>query len=299
MRLFKNRGKVDYQSQIMKPYLPNYLFGKVLGSDSNLNSDLDSYSDSSAACYLATHAQTHEHVCIKVIPKQQCRNEILILKQVSHPNIVRFIDCEEDDAYFYLVEEFVGGKDIFELVAEGDLAEKEVKKIFKQLLEAVEYLHSKNISHGDIKIENVVSDQEKNIRLVDFGFSSQSGAKLNFFGGTLEYAPPEILNGIPFYGMKADLWSLGVFLFVLLAGEHPFNGCRKEILKQIEREEIDFSKIPKGAEEIIRKLLVVRPDDRQNVKEILKSSWLEEEIIDGFEEVMLEEDIVGLFEIVF
>jgi serine/threonine protein kinase len=274
----------------MKPYLPNYSFEKALGSDSD--------SDSLATCYLAVHAHTHERVYIKVIPKQQCRNEILILKQVSHPSIIRFIDCMEDDAYIYLVEEFIDGNDVFELVAEENLTEKEAKKIFKQLLEAVEYLHSKNISHGDIKIENVVSDQEKNIRLIDFEFSNQSEARLNFFGGTLEYAPPEILKGIPFYGMKADLWSLGVFLFVLLSGEHPFNGDRKEILKQIEREEIDFSEIPKGAKEIIRKLLIINPDDRQNVKEILKSSWFEEERIDVFEEIMLEEDILGLFEII-
>jgi serine/threonine protein kinase len=104
--------------------------------------------------------------------------------------------------------------------------ENKCKNIFSQIIDGMCYLHSKNISHRDIKLENIIIDDNNRIKIIDFGFGTvcTKTKLLNFFCGTPSYMPPEIIQKKEYLGLNADVWSIGVLLFTLLCGTFPFRG---------------------------------------------------------------------------
>ena len=108
------------------------------------------------------------------------------------------------------------------------LDEIEVKRLYKALVEGINYCHGKNIVHRDIKMENILIDDNKNVKIIDFGFSiiSEPDKKLNIFCGTPSYMAPEIVSKINYKGTPADIWALGILLFALLTGTFPFRGSK-------------------------------------------------------------------------
>lgn len=98
--------------------------------------------------------------------------------------------------------------------------------IFKQISSGIEYLHSINVCHRDMKLENVIIDDQNNVKIIDFGFGScgQQTKLLSFFCGTPSYMPPEIVMKKDYLGSSADIWSIGILLFTLLTGSFPFKG---------------------------------------------------------------------------
>ena len=106
------------------------------------------------------------------------------------------------------------------------LDERDVKRFYKELVEGINYCHEKNIVHRDIKMENILIDDNKNVKIIDFGFSiiSEPDKKLNIFCGTPSYMAPEIVSKINYKGTPADIWALGILLFALLTGTFPFRG---------------------------------------------------------------------------
>ena len=106
------------------------------------------------------------------------------------------------------------------------LDERESKRIFSQLVKGVCYCHTKNIVHRDIKLENILLDEKLNVKLIDFGFSiiKMPSKKLNIFCGTPSYMAPEIVSKSQYSGPEADIWALGIVLFLMLCGYFPFKG---------------------------------------------------------------------------
>ncbi len=104
------------------------------------------------------------------------------------------------------------------------LPEEEAKRIFKQVVEGIRYLHNRCITHRDIKLENLLLDDDNNIRIIDFGFSTciPIERKVKMFCGTPSYMAPEIVNKTEYCGPPADIWALGVLLFTLLCGTFPY-----------------------------------------------------------------------------
>lgn len=104
--------------------------------------------------------------------------------------------------------------------------ENSCRKIFLQIIQAVDYLHLKNVYHRDIKLENIIIDDKLNIKIIDFGFGTcnPKSKLLNFFCGTPSYMPPEIVQKKDYLGSYADIWSIGILLFTLLCGTFPFRG---------------------------------------------------------------------------
>lgn len=104
--------------------------------------------------------------------------------------------------------------------------EIDCKYIFTQIMWGIDYLHSKNVYHRDIKLENIIIDENNNIKIIDFGFgASEPKTKLlSFFCGTPSYMPPEIVLKKDYLGSQADIWSIGILLFTLLCGSFPFRG---------------------------------------------------------------------------
>ncbi|CAH1977776.1 unnamed protein product [Acanthoscelides obtectus] len=240
-----------------------------------------------AVVKLATHIVTRTKVAIKIIDKTVLDEENLtkifretaILKKLRHPHITRLYQLMETNQTIYMVTEYASKGEIFDyLVAKGRMSEPEAKRIFSQIVSAVSYCHTQGVVHRDLKAENLLLDQNLNIKLADFGFSNQftEGCLLSTFCGSPPYAAPELFQGLKYDGPKADIWSLGVVLYVLVCGSLPFDGSTLHALKNVVIE--GKFRIPyfmsQDCEHLIRHMLVVDPDRRLSMQQIVRHRWL-------------------------
>ena len=235
------------------------------------------------------------------------QTEIQILSMVDHPNIVRLFEVIEDDKYFNLLQELCTGGELYKKYQTTQLKEKEIAKIFNQIMSAVAYCHEKGIVHRDLKLENILfasEDPDSPIKIIDFGFSVLLGKKPTIkneekekknsegnndpkkFGfkrlkskvGTLYYISPEIIKGN--YDEKCDIWACGVILYILLTGNPPFSGnTDKEVYNLITQIKYDFDKekwknISKYARDLIKNMLTPAKN-RYTAKQVLASKWFE------------------------
>eukprot|EP00834_Sanchytrium_tribonematis_P001895 NODE_50_length_31184_cov_0.705099.p16 type:complete len:253 gc:universal NODE_50_length_31184_cov_0.705099:24475-25233(+) len=201
----------------------NYTFVKTLG-EGNF-----------AKVKLAKHKLTSQEVAIKIIDKSQLDEkklsklyrEVRIIKMLHHPNIIKLYEVIETKNTLFLVMECASGGELYDyLVVHGRLKEKEARIKFRQILSAVSYCHKKRVIHRDLKAENLLLDENMDIKIADFGFSNQFDpeGKLDTFCGSPPYAAPELFQGRRYVGPEVDIWSLGVILYVLVTGCLPFDG---------------------------------------------------------------------------
>jgi calcium-dependent protein kinase len=160
--------------------------------------------------------------------------EIGIMETLDHPNIVRYMEAYEDSRFIYLVMEKCQGGTLFDstmtTTKDGHtFTEKETSEIIYKLLSALNHCHMQDIVHRDIKPENIMFDKPGGeIRIVDFGLSIQSNKQLHQMCGTPYFMSPDVLKGS--YGTKADIWALGVVLYMMVCGKLPFTGkTRKDV----------------------------------------------------------------------
>lgn len=151
------------------------------------------------------------------------------MKRINHPNIVKLYDVVETDSQVVLVMEYINGGSTHGYLKSKPnrrMEEPTAKRIFAQLFSALEYLHSKCIAHRDIKLENVMLDGDRNVKLIDFGFSTQipNTQKVKLFCGTPSYMAPEIVLKSDYCGPPADVYASGVLLFTFFCGCFPFKG---------------------------------------------------------------------------
>ncbi|XP_062544542.1 uncharacterized protein LOC134211571 isoform X4 [Armigeres subalbatus] len=241
-----------------------------------------------AVVKLASNLITNSKVAIKIIDKTcldeenlaKTFREISILKVLHHPHITRLYEVMESRNKIYLVTEHAARGEIFDhLVANGRMKEEEASRIFSQIISAVDYCHSKGIVHRDLKAENVLLDNEMNVKLADFGFSNTfcEGTPLRTWCGSPPYAAPEVFQGVEYDGPKSDIWSLGVVLYVLVCGALPFDGATLHDLRSVVvagKFRIPFF-MSQECEHLIRHMLVVEPEKRYTVKQIANHKWLE------------------------
>ena len=167
------------------------------------------------------------------------RREIKLLQKMNHSHIVKIFEAFETDHHVYLVMEYVTGGSLHSYLKERPqrrLDEEEAKRIFKQIMTALHYCHRKSIAHRDIKLENILLDENKNVKIIDFGFSTciPNDKKIKMFCGTPSYMAPEIISKIEYAGPPADIWASAVLLYALLNGCFPFRGATdKELYKKI------------------------------------------------------------------
>ena len=207
--------------------------------------------------FLSKHVYTNKEYAIKQIDTSEFSNEDLynisrenlILRSMVHKNVIRCYNSFAHENKFYTVMDFAeGGELTYLLKDKGALNEDEAKKIFKQIYEAVCYIHSRNIIHRDLKPNNILFlDKERtHIVIIDFGISGMSNGnqKEQIKAGTTRFLPPEIVGGEEFSSsQKLDIWALGVILFLMVEGCYPFNGkSTKEIILAILKENIEFNK---------------------------------------------------------
>ena len=260
---------------------PNSLIGNYI-IDSKIGTG--SYS----SVYLGFHKDTLNKVAIKMVNKfnvatleslTRFNREISILKQMNHPFIAELFEVLETETCFYLVMEYVENGTILEYVnLGGKLSEEVARRYFCQLISALDYLHNKMyIAHRDLKAENVLLDKNYNIRLIDFGLSnvfSTGSPSLYTACGSPAYAPPEMIKGEK-YTKAADIWSLGILFYAMVAGKLPFDDVSvQNLLKKICVDEVSYpSYFSKSFIDFLNKLLTKNPENRITMTKIKEHPW--------------------------
>ncbi|KAG5684317.1 hypothetical protein PVAND_013552 [Polypedilum vanderplanki] len=240
-----------------------------------------------ARVMLARHILTSNEVAIKIIDKTQLNpnsleklfREVAIMKLLQHPNIVKLYEVIETDKTLYLVMEYVNNGEVFEyLVKNGRMKENIARQKFRQIVSAVQYLHSKKIIHRDLKAENLLLDQNLDVKIVDFGFSNMyaEGNKMDTYCGSPPYAAPELFQGKKYDGPEVDVWSLGVILYTLVSGSLPFDGSTlRELRERVIRGKyrIPFY-LSTDCEALLKKFLALNPLKRYPLEQIMKDKWM-------------------------
>ena len=235
--------------------------------------------------------RSQQSVAIKSISKEKIkkdlyllRRELEVMRQIDHPNVIKYYATYEDAKYLHIVMELCTGGDLLDkLLSVGTLTEAQVANIMRSLLLAVNYLHGMGICHRDLKPENFLFESgnpEAPIKLIDFGMAIKLGnvSDMNSLVGTPYYLAPEVLRGN--YGMHCDIWSLGVVMYLLLSGCYPFEGDdMKDLFRQIKKaeynfEDTDWESISMDAKDLITKMLTKTPTDRITAEGALKHPWL-------------------------
>ncbi|EEQ47518.1 calcium/calmodulin-dependent protein kinase II [Candida albicans WO-1] len=260
----------------------NYTFGKTLGAGSF------------GIVRYARDNSTDEEVAVKIILKKALKgnesmiiDEMQLLEQLNSPHIVGFRDWFESKDKFYLVTQLATGGELFDrIVQKGRFTEHDASLVVLQMLEALEYLHNKDIVHRDIKPENILyltSKDDSPIVLADFGIAKRlqnPNEKLTSSAGSFGYAAPEVILGTG-HGKPCDIWSLGVVTYTLLCGYSPFRSENvQDFINEVKHNNAvifhaDYWKdVSKDARRFIIKALQFNPDNRPTATELLNDPWL-------------------------
>ncbi|CAN8290652.1 unnamed protein product [Cochlearia groenlandica] len=231
-----------------------------------------------------------DNVAIKVIDKEkvlknkmiaQIKREISTMKLIKHPNVIRMIEVMASKTKIYFVLEFVTGGELFDKISSnGRLKEDEARKYFQQLINAVDYCHSRGVYHRDLKPENLLLDVNGALKVSDFGLSAlpqqvREDGLLHTTCGTPNYVAPEVINNKGYDGAKADLWSCGVILFVLMAGYLPFEDSNlTSLYKKIFKAEFTCPPwFSASAKKLIKRILDPNPATRITFAEVIENEW--------------------------
>ncbi|KFG30368.1 calcium-dependent protein kinase CDPK3, partial [Toxoplasma gondii p89] len=211
-------------------------------------------------------------------------DEVAVLKQLDHPNIMKLYEFFEDKRNYYLVMEVYRGGELFdEIILRQKFSEVDAAVIMKQVLSGTTYLHKHNIVHRDLKPENLLLESKSRdalIKIVDFGLSAhfEVGGKMKERLGTAYYIAPEVLRKK--YDEKCDVWSCGVILYILLCGYPPFGGqTDQEILKRVEKGKFsfdppDWTQVSDEAKQLVKLMLTYEPSKRISAEEALNHPWI-------------------------
>ncbi|KAL1204261.1 Pentatricopeptide repeat-containing protein [Cardamine amara subsp. amara] len=243
---------------------------------------------------LARDSETGEPVTLMILDKEkvlnhkmaeQIRRDISTMKLINHPNVVQLYEVLASKAKIYIVLEFISGGKLFDKIKiYGRMKEEEARRYFQQLINAVDYCHSRGVYHRDLKPENLLLDAQGNLKVSDFGLSALSrpvkdDGLRHTACGTPNYDAPEVLNDQGYDGATTDLWSCGVILFVLLTGYLPFEDSSLTTLsKKISSAEFSCpSWLSSGAKNMIVQILDPNPLTRITIPEILEDAWFKKD----------------------
>jgi len=216
------------------------------------------------------------------------KNEVYILNEVEHPNVVKLYESYVTNDKIYMVQDLLSGGELFDRIIEQTFfTEKEAAKVVAQIADALKYLHKKDIVHRDLKPENLLltdKTEEYKVKIIDFGLAKKSSEMMSMPCGTPGYVAPEILKRRK-YHKEVDIWSLGVITYILLCGFPPFHddgNNLKNLYKQIRAGKYSFpdkywKNISKEAKKLISHMLKVKPRTRYTAEQVLSDKWIQQE----------------------
>ncbi|ETW77987.1 hypothetical protein HETIRDRAFT_324951, partial [Heterobasidion irregulare TC 32-1] len=251
---------------------------------------------------IAKHRRTGQLAAVKVLPLEFAFNshtslrtrqaksdkqrlgidrEIVMMKLMNHPNIMRIYDVYEGERELYLILEYVEGGELFDfLVNRGKLAPLEALAYFKQIVYGLNYAHAFSIIHRDLKPENILihSLDPPLIKIADWGMAAFAPphSELETSCGSPHYASPEIVHGLKYEGTATDIWSCGVILFALLTGRLPFDDKNvRSLLSKVKTGKYEMPAwVDPQAKDLVSRMLVVDVSRRITMPEILAHPWL-------------------------
>jgi serine/threonine protein kinase len=255
--------------------IKNYLIGDELGHGSF-----------SHVCK-CQNKETHEEFAIKIFPKENLadegdhgrfQREIDTMAYLRHENLVALYDFFWDAANFYLVIDLCPGGELFDYIVDHDrLDEPTAALVFQQIVGAIACCHAAGVAHRDLKPENVLIADFPFVKVADFGlcgFISDQQLMRTFCGSPC-YCAPECLCRIQYDGRKSDIWSLGVILFAMVVGEHPWNVSNTSImLRQILKAAYTVPTfVSPACKSLIQAMMKVNPVDRITIEGIVEHPW--------------------------
>jgi serine/threonine protein kinase len=261
------------------PKIQQYELGKTLGSGAF------------SKVKYATDTNTGNAFAIKIISRdmiikqqmeEQLKKEIAIMKMLKHPNIIELTEVLQTKNHIYIVLELVSGGELFDKIVKlKRFDEKTARGYFQQLINGISYCHENGVAHRDLKTENLLLDAHDTMKISDFGLSavtSDGGGKkkvLQTTCGTPNYVAPEVIEEHGYDGFKADIWSLGVILYVMLAGYLPFeHDTMQGLFDIIKTGKFEYPKwFTQESKNLINKMLVVNPKNRIDIPGICKDPW--------------------------
>ncbi|KAF9067960.1 Pkinase-domain-containing protein [Rhodocollybia butyracea] len=239
----------------------------------------------------AVHTITGHIVAMKFIPKaaisrekmkNRVKREYDYMRLLKHPHIIKLYEVINTQTDIIFVLEYAGGELFNYIVQNGRMQESRARHFFQQIISGIEYSHRLKIVHRDLKPENVLLDEALNVKIADFGLSSEisDGDFLSTSCGSPNYAAPEVIRGGVYAGPEIDVWSSGVMLYVMLCGRLPFEDDDVQAL---------FTKISQGqyslpsyvspdARNLLTLMLAVDPVKRITVPEIIQHPFFQKDL---------------------
>jgi serine/threonine protein kinase len=235
--------------------------------------------------YFAHKGSTNDPVAIKVTVRSnagglaQLQRELDAMAFLRHPSIVSLRDYFADDDNFYFVLDYCAGGDLggYLASASAPLSEAVAATVFLQIVNAVDYCHARGVAHRDLKTPNILITTFPTVKVTDFGLCGIiTGDKMGTFCGSPSYAAPECLSSIQYDGPLADVWSLGVILYEMVTGRHPWDVTNfPRMLKQIKAAQFRIpSDLSNGCIDLIKQTMALKPADRIRPSQILNHPWL-------------------------
>ncbi|KAJ8400012.1 hypothetical protein AAFF_G00400510 [Aldrovandia affinis] len=232
------------------------------------------------------HELTKHQVAVKILNRQKIRSldvvgkirrEIQNLKLFRHPHIIKLYQVISTPTDIFMVMEYVSGGELFDYICKnGKLDEKESRRLFQQIISAVDYCHRHMVVHRDLKPENVLLDAQMNAKIADFGLSNMmsDGEFLRTSCGSPNYAAPEVISGRLYAGPEVDIWSSGVILYALLCGTLGLSLFKKIC------DGIFFTPqyLNPSVVSLLKHLLQVDPMKKATIKEIKEDEWFKEDL---------------------
>jgi len=268
--------------------------GESFKSVYQLNQELNV--GSFAIVFRGRHRKSGKTVAIKSVNRMKLSpaddaaifTEVALMANMDHPHVVKVHDFFEETDWYLIVLEYLAGGDLFDRIgAKQQYNEKDARDLSIALLSSVNYCHRDNIAHLDLKSKNLLlssDDDDTSVKLADFGFAQRVmyPNSLSRRCGTPFFVAPEIISRQP-YDQRADMWSVGVIIYLLLSGHLPFTGINaNELFAEVLRGDVAFNQpewanISTEAKILCKKLLDKDPETRMTAERCLSCSWLKKD----------------------
>ncbi|CAL1687681.1 unnamed protein product [Lasius platythorax] len=253
----------------------------------NLENFLKIGEGSTGTVCIATDKSTNRQVAVKKMDlrKQQRRellfNEVVIMRDYHHPNIVEMYDSFLVDDELWVVMEYLEGGALTDIVTHSRMDESQIATVCSQCLKPLAYLHSQGVIHRDIKSDSILLTADGRVKLSDFGFCAQVSQELpkrKSLVGTPYWMSPEVISRLP-YGPEVDIWSLGIMIIEMIDGEPPFfNEPPLQAMRRIRDmpppKLKNFHKVSPRLQGFLERMLVRDPAQRATAAELLQHPFL-------------------------